>query len=51
MNEEKYPMCKDCKHSYCVDAKHNTYYCIPPDGRRSRIIDGRYQFCEKGEKK
>ena len=42
--------CKDCKHSICVDQKHQTYYCIPPDGSDSHIVVGEHK-CDKGEKK
>lgn len=42
--------CKDCKHSMCVDKKKETYYCIPPDSSKSKIVDGNFS-CEKGEKK
>lgn len=42
--------CKNCKHSYCVDKKKSIFYCIPPDGSRSKIVHGDFQ-CEKGEKK
>lgn len=42
--------CSKCKHAYCVDQKKQTYYCIPPDNSRSKIVDGEHT-CEKGEKK
>lgn len=42
--------CSRCKWSHGIDAKHFKYYCIPPDGSRSFVVNANHT-CEKGEPK
>lgn len=42
-------MCKDCKHSVCVDKRHDKYYCINPN-EKSWLYYGEH-VCGKGEQK
>ena len=43
-------ICANCKHAICVDQRHQTYYCIPPDGSTSHVVNAEFG-CDKGEKK
>ena len=35
-------MCNKCKYATCIDSRHMTYYCIPEDSSKSKIVRGEF---------